>query len=146
MNSIKTLFNIWGEEEEEEENTLRISESKIRNIINEIKSRRRNVPFEYLILLSDEYFYRRYILFSSYATKIRRKRYSLPGKLRVIKYSNMDINLFNQFEDNPIPNEIYIKLPKEKLYVLYEEFSFKYLYSQIQEFYDILSVLGAASI
>ena len=145
MNSIKTLFNIWGEEEEEE-NTVRISESKIRNIINEIKSRRRNVPFEYLILLSDEYFYRRYILFSSYANKIRRKRYSLPGKLRVIKYSNMDINLFNQFEDNPIPNEIYIKLPKEKLYVLYEDFSFKYLYSQIQEFYDILSILGAESI
>lgn len=115
---------------EEEENTVRISESKI---INEIKYRRRNVPFEYLILLSDEYFYRRYILFSSYANKIRRKRYSLPGKLRVIKYSNMDINLFNQFEE---PNEIYIKLPKEKLYVLYEDFSFKYLYSQIQEFYD----------
>ena len=47
------------------------------------------------------------------------KNIILPGKLIIEKYSDWNcINKYS-FESNPIPDQIYVKLPKEKVYVQY---------------------------
>jgi hypothetical protein len=49
-------------------------------------------------------------------------------------------------EENPIQKEIYIKLPKEKIYVSHKNFEFKYLLSQHNELISIFVLLGAKKI
>ena len=114
--------------------------SKIRDIIHYICENKQ--PFEkynFLILLSDEYFIKKFNIFPS--KKYYIKKLSFPGKLIIEKYSELT-NKYS-FESNPVPNQLYIKLQKEQIYVLYSDYEYKLLESQFNEFYDILTLIGA---
>lgn len=114
--------------------------SKIRDIIHYIcENKQPYENYKFLILLSDEYFIKKFNIFPS--KKYYIKKLSLPGKLQIEKYS--DITTKYSFESNPIPNQLYIKLQKEQIYVLYSEYEYKLLESQFNEFYDILTLIGA---
>jgi len=116
--------------------------SKIRQIIHSICENK--LPFEnyeFLILLSDDYFVRNFLPSKKYYIK---KKITLPGKLILEKYSDLKYNINKYFfESNPIPNQLYIKLQKEQLYVPYSEYEYKLLESKFNEFYDILTLIGA---
>lgn len=118
--------------------------SKIRQIIHDICENK--LPFEnyeFLILLSDDYFVRK-IKFLPCKKYYIKKKIILPGKLLIEKYSDLKYNINKySFESNPIPNQLYIKLQKEQLYVPYSEYEYKLLESKFNEFYDILTLIGA---
>ena len=117
--------------------------SKIRQIIHYLCENKQ--PFEnykFLILLSDDYFTRKIKILPT--RKYYIKKIPFPGKLQIEKYSEMKYNSTKySFESNPVPNQLYIKLQKEQIYVLYSEYEYKLLESQFNEFYDILTLIGA---
>lgn len=117
--------------------------SKIRQIIHYLCENKQ--PFEnykFLILLSDDYFSRKIKILPT--RKYYIKKIPFPGKLQIEKYSEMKYNTTKySFESNPVPNQLYIKLQKEQIYVLYSEYEYKLLESQFNEFYDILTLIGA---
>lgn len=117
--------------------------SKIREIIHYICENKQPFEnYEFLVLLSDEYFIKKLKIFPT--KKYYIKKLSLPGKLQIEKYSEMKYNSTKySFESNPIPNQLYIKLQKEQIYVLYSDYEYKLLESQFNEFYDILTLIGA---
>lgn len=117
--------------------------SKIREIIYWLcENKEQFENFNFLILLSDDYFKKKLKIFPSRKNYIQKLK--LPGKLLIEKYSDLKYNINKySFESNPIPNQIYIKLQKEQVYVLYSEYEYKLLESQFNEFYDIIAVLGA---
>lgn len=114
--------------------------SKIREIIYYLCENKQ--PFEnykFLILLSDDYFTRKIKILPT--RKYYIKKIPFPGKLQIEKYSELTTKY--SFESNPVPNQLYIKLQKEQIYVLYSEYEYKLLESQFNEFYDILTLIGA---
>jgi len=117
--------------------------SKIRQIIHYLCENKQ--PFEnykFLILLSDDYFTRKIKILPP--RKYYIKKIPFPGKLQIEKYSEMKYNTTKySFESNPVPNQLYIKLQKEQIYVLYSEYEYKLLESQFNEFYDVLTLIGA---
>ena len=120
------------------------NDSKIREIMHYININKTPLQkYEFLILLTDDYFKKRMGIFPS--KKFHIKKTLFPGTLNIQKYSDLTYNNNNNytFESNPIPNQIYIKLNKEDYYVLYSEYEQKLLESQFSELYDILSVIGA---
>lgn len=121
----------------------RNNNSKIREIIHYLCENKQ--PFEnykFLILLSDDYFTRKIKILPT--RKYYIKKIPLPGKLQIEKYSEMKYNTTKySFESNPVPNQLYIKLQKEQIYVLYSDYEYKLLESQFNEFYDILTLVGA---
>ena len=118
------------------------SDSKIREIIHYINENKPKLQdFQFLILLSDKYFIKKLGILPP--KKYYIKNIILPGKLIIEKYSDWNcINKYS-FESNPIPDQIYVKLPKEKVYVQYTDYEYKLLESRFNEFYDILAVIGA---
>ena len=114
--------------------------SKIREIIHYIcQTKQPFENYEFLLLLSDEYFIKKLNIFPS--KKYYIKKLSLPGKLIIEKYSELTTKY--SFESNPVPNQLYIKLQKEQIYVLYSDYEYKLLESKFNEFYDILTIIGA---
>ena len=139
----KSTINISKLNSYNKPNVLRMpinNNSRIRQIIYNICENKQPFEnYEFLILLSDEYFIKKLNIFP--AKKYHIKKLSLPGKLVIEKYS--DITNKYSFESNPVPNQLYIKLQKEHIYVLYSEYEYKLLESQFNEFYDILTLIGA---
>lgn len=118
---------------------LEVNNSKIRQILNDITINKE--PFDtnnFLILLSNNYYSKKFGIFPSKKYYIKNKYF--PGKIIIDKYTN-----FNDysFEFTPTPNQIYIKLPKEQIYVLYSEYEHKLLDSKFNELFDVLTVIGA---
>ena len=60
------------------------------------------------------------------------KKSKFPGKLITEKYSDLIIsnNKKYSFERNPIPNQLYIKLQKERVFVPFNEYEHKLLESK----------------
>ena len=127
------------------EDTIIESDSKIRNILKFLKTN--NKPFEnlrFLILLSDDNYVKKLFQFHTKKHYIKKMQDKFPGKLIIDKYSNFD-NKY-KFEDVPISNKVYVELPKEKVFVLFNDFEVKLLDSKFNEFYDILATVGAKHI
>lgn len=119
--------------------------NKIKNILNELKINKKQFQkLNFLILLTDDYFTRKMYKFHSKKYYIKKLQDKFPGKLTIDKYSNFD-NKY-KFEDVPISNKVYVELPKEKVYVLFNDFEVKLLESKFNEFYDILATVGAKHI
>lgn len=119
--------------------------NKIRQIINYLCENKESIKYEFLILLSDEYFIIKNKIFPS--KKFYIKKLLFPGKLIIEKYSNLNNNNEKySFKNNPMPNELYIKLPKEQVYVLYSEFEYQLLESKLKEFYSILKLIGTKNV
>ena len=143
-NKILNAFNtLQNKKKNNNNNSSSSSSSKIREIIKYINNNKKNLEkYNFLILLTDDYLKKKIFIFPS--KKYYIKRLKLPGKLIIEKYSNLTKNQSKFiFDCNPIPNKLYIKLPKEEIYVLYSEFEYKLLESQFNEFYDILALIGA---
>jgi hypothetical protein len=107
---------------------------------------------EFLIVLKTSDYEAVCPLTSSYSTKVKQSEDDLPGILHVINIQNindiLDSELRPQFitQDIVIPRVLYIKLPKENIFVKAEKWEYEYLKSQIQEIIHIFGILGAKSI
>lgn len=119
--------------------------SRIREIIYELnEERQRYDTYEFLILLSDDYYKKKMGLFPPKKYYIKKSKF--PGNLITEKYSELILGNNSRkytFERNPIPNQLYIKLQKERVFVPYNEYEHKLLESKFNEFFDILTVIGA---
>ena len=117
--------------------------SRIREIIFDLNENRQEYnTYQFLLLLSDDYYKKKMGIFPSKKYYIKKSKF--PGNIIIEKYSDFMFNN-NQysFESNPIPNQLYIKLQKERIFVLYNEYEHKLLESKFNEFFDILTVIGA---
>ena len=74
------------------------------------------------------------------------KKDSFPGILKVMSYKDIELQKEYIIEDIPLPKEIYIKLPKENIYISSDNFQFRYLLSQNNELINIFILLGAKTI
>ena len=127
------------------EDTIIESDSKIRNILKFLKTNKKSFEnLNFLILLSDDNYVKKIFQFHTKKHYIKKLQDKFPGKLIIDKYSNFD-NKY-KFEDIPISNKVYVELPKEKVYVLFNDFEVKLLDSKFNEFYDILATVGAKHI
>jgi hypothetical protein len=68
------------------------------------------------------------------------------GILKCLPYNNIENEENYIIDDNPMQRIIYIKLPKENLYVSCKDFDMKYLISQHNELISIFVLLGASKI
>jgi hypothetical protein len=117
--------------------------SRIREIIYDLNENRQEYnTYQFLLLLSDDYYKKKMGILPSKKYYIKKSKF--PGNIIIEKYSDFMFNNSQySFESNPIPNQLYIKLQKERIYVLYNEYEYKLLESKFNEFFDILTVIGA---
>ena len=96
----------------------------------------------FLILLSDSDY--ESVSCFPYSLKQNIEWNSFPGILRVEKLSNIH-NLNCIIEDIAEPKTLYMMLPKEKVYIS-KNYESRYLQSKINEFTEILRILGPSEI
>lgn len=88
---------------------------------------------------------------SNYEKLMANKKY-MPGKLTIVNLKRLNYlrtpngKLRYIIRELAIPRIVYIKLPKEGIYVKSEDFEFEYMKSQIHEIIMILAKLGASKI
>ena len=99
-----------------------INESTIQKTINKIKNKNiRNEKLQFLILLNEDDYKKNFYIFPSKKERLKYYKSNFPGDLIIERYQ--DINTLNyNIENNPIPNQLYIMLPKEKLFINSENF------------------------
>ena len=89
---------------------------------------------------------------ANFHSKIIKYENDIPGILNcvdLLKVSELDVDTNIPkfiFRDIVVPRIMYIKLPKENIYVKSEEWEFEYMKSQIQEIIVIFGLLGAKKI
>ena len=102
----------------------------------------RNTKLRFLILLPDSD-YRKW--FYSYRDLLWYRRGMFPGKLMLERFE--DIEDLSYVIDGPVmPRQVYIMLPKEKIYVPSDQFTEKYIRSKMRELVQIFVALRAKSI
>ena len=117
--------------------------TEIRKIINRINNKEyKNEKLKFLILLNEEDFKKYLYIFPSRKDVLKRQKYNFPGELIIEKYDNID-KLNYKIENNPIPNQLYIMLPKEKLFINPENFTSRLIDSKIEELKNIFMLLKA---
>lgn len=89
---------------------------------------------DFLILLEDEDYKFKFLKKNNYKKLLKIKKI-LPGKLNIIDNNNILKNI--------VPKQMYIKLPKEQIYILSNMWKIKYIKSQIGELLYICGILGA---
>lgn len=120
---------------------------KRRNKIGE----RQNIQMTFLILLMEEDYMKlpRYCFLRSNKDRILMNRGNFPGTLYIRHYADIQLpELKKQFiiEGHPLPKQLYVRLPKENIYVPYESYSTKYLNSKLAELRDLFIHLKAKTI
>lgn len=116
--------------------------TEIQVIMNDLRTRRRNQRLLFLILLREEDY--RKCLFS-YKDVITYRKHNFPGDLIVEKYEDCH-QLPYSIQDPPIPRQLYIMLPKEKIFVASEIFTESYIRSKMRELLQIFVKLNAKSV
>jgi len=111
---------------------------------------RTNIEMSFLILLMEEDYVKlpRYC-FKSNKDRISMSRGKFPGTLYIRHYADMNlIDLKKEFiiDGHPLPKQLYVRLPKENIYVPYENYSTKYLNSKLAELRDLFIHLKAKKI
>lgn len=102
----------------------------------------RNTKLRFLILLPDSD-YRKW--FYSYRDLLWYRRGMFPGKLILERFE--EIEDLPYVIDGPVmPHQVYIMLPKEKIYVPSDQFTEKYIRSKMRELVQIFVALRAKSI
>lgn len=102
----------------------------------------RNTKLRFLILLPDSD-YRKW--FYSYKDLLWYRRGMFPGKLILERFE--EIEDLPYVIDGPVmPRQVYIMLPKEKIYVPSDQFTEKYIRSKMRELVQIFVALRAKSI
>lgn len=124
--------------------TLPLSPGKvITNIQSEIVKHKKNDLLTFLILLHQKDYQKSFLHRSIYEKLI--SNYDLfPGNLIVINYNDFQSDDYKNkyfIEGNVIPKQLYLKLPKEDLFVQIGTFQEKYLNSKINELINIFANL-----
>ena len=107
---------------------------------------------EFLIVLKPNDYEAACPLVSSYSTRVRKSEDDLPGILHVANIVNINDRETSRSrpkfvtQDMVIPRALYIKLPKENIFVKAEKWEYEYLKSQIQEIIHIFGIMGAKNI
>ena len=122
-----------------------INQTEVRKIINKINNKNNNEKLNFLILLNEQDYKKYLYIFPSRKDRLNNQKYNFPGNLIIEKYENIDI-LNYKIEDNPIQNQLYIMLPKEKIFINSENFTSRLIDSKLEELKDIFVLLKAKSI
>jgi hypothetical protein len=110
--------------------------------IDDICQHCRNSRLRFLILLP-ETDYRK--IFYSYKDIIWYRRGNFPGILSIEHFEESD-QLPYQIEEPVMPRQLYIMLPKERIYVPSDQFTSRYIKSKMRELVQIFIALRAKSI
>ena len=110
---------------------------------------RRNEKMKFLILVRDEDLIDRGWIFKrSLKRSLMRKKKKLPGTLEVLSFDDIDTESMKQYviENQPSPYEMYIKLIPQDIYILSNNYAFRYLLAKMNELKTIFIMLGARKI
>lgn len=114
-----------------------------------------NEIMQFLIVLNDNDFKSPCWLKKKYSTRVNSSGTYLSGILEVVNMNNISRKTKNihgkkklVYKINGVLNlkTLYIKLPKEKLYVKSDKWQFEYMKSQVREILHIFGLLGAKSV
>ena len=115
----------------------------ISNIQTEIVKHKKNDLLTFLILLHQKD-YQKGLLYKSVYDKLISNCDLFPGNLVIINYNDFQSDDYKNkyfIEGNVIPKQVYLKLPKEDLFVPIGTFQEKYLNSRINELINIFANL-----
>lgn len=124
---------------------------KQRNYVDEILEyvsdsnkhrRKRYRRLRFLILLRDEDYDK---CFYSRRDWIQFRKSKFPGKLILDRFSESDTLPYN-IEGPPIPRQVYIMLPKERIFIPSQHFTSRYMDSKLSELKSIFVALHAEKI
>lgn len=110
---------------------------------------RRNEKMKFLVLVRDEDLIDRGWIFKrSLKRSLMRKKKKLPGTLEVLSFDDIDTESMKQYviENQPSPYEMYIKLIPQDIYILSNNYAFRYLLAKVNELKTIFIMLGAKKI
>lgn len=119
-----------------------IGKTKAQSDLEKICTHCRNTKLRFLILLPDSD-YKKW--FYSYKDLLWYRRGYFPGKLIIERYEEID-DLPYSIDGPVMPRQVYIMLPKEKLYVPSGQFTERYIRSKMRELVQIFVALRANSI
>ena len=116
----------------------------IGTILNKNKS---NDFMEFLIILNDKNYVSSFFYSSDY-DKINNQRDYFPGKLNILNQKDLENQVNDDFiiEGNVMIKKVYTKMPKENIYVDFNNFAEKYFNSKINELISIFSMMNARKI
>jgi hypothetical protein len=107
---------------------------------------------DFLIVLKDKHF-KSTFLSKSYASRLEYLRDKLPGRLEILKKDDLtalSLSVEGQkkyhIEGNVMFKKIYMRLPKEDIYIDYKHYQNRYFNSKINELISIFSLMKAKSI
>ena len=121
-------------------------QTEVRKIINKINNKEnKNEKLKFLILLNEDDYKKYLYIFPSRKNRLKSQKSNFPGELIIEKYENID-KLNYKIENIPIPNQLYIMLPKEKLFINSENFTSRLIDSKLEELKDIFILLKAKSV
>jgi hypothetical protein len=107
---------------------------------------------DFLIVLKDKHF-KSTFLSKSYASRLEYLHDKLPGRLEILKKDDLtalSLSIERQkkyhIEGNVMFKKIYMRLPKEDIYIDYKHYQNRYFNSKINELISIFSLMKAKSI
>lgn len=116
------------------------SPSRIQAII---ESQHKNCRLRFLLLLPEEDYQK--CLFFSRKDWIWARKSKFPGKLIIERFEDVS-SLPYIIEGVPMPRQLYIMLPKEKLFIHSNQFTTRYIESKLNELKQLFVLLKARSI
>ena len=104
-------------------------------------------PLHFLIILSDDEFQQKSCMwFISKIDYLLQNARKFPGKIQIKKKSEISYETYS-FESIPFSlNTLYVKMPKEKIYVQIQQFPEFFVYSQLLELGKLLLYLHAENV
>lgn len=102
----------------------------------------RSTKLRFLILLPESDYNK---WFFSYKDLLYYRRHHFPGKLIIEKYEEIDELPYN-IEEPVMPRQVYIMLPKERIYIPSNQFTHRYIRSKMRELVQIFVALRAKNI
>lgn len=121
---------------------FRIMKTETQQKMDDICQDCRNSRLRFLILLPESD-YRKF--FYSYKDIIWYRRGNFPGILSIERFEESD-QLPYHIEEPVMPRQVYIMLPKERIYVPSDQFTSRYIKSKMRELVQIFIALKAKSI
>lgn len=128
---------------------------KRRSSLEEDDEEMENEIMQFLIVLNTDDFKSPCWLKKKYSTRVKSSGSYLSGILEVVNVNNISRRKKNRHGKNRLMYKIndvvnlktlYIKLPKENLYVKSDRWQFEYMKSQVREILHIFGLLGAKSV
>lgn len=117
-----------------------------KSISNLLIRNRENTISEFLIILTDNNYKPNFFQSKSYYDKLKLKEHLFPGILNLINIKDLKNNKEFIIKDQIIPLTVYIKLPRENIYVSSDKYYEAYFHSQMNELIRIFTTLKSESV